>query len=169
MLDVQNQCQLVTNKIPDKYHSLNTTHCLTHQWHWCLNFIYWPGWWNVKFTVLKDVYVNTVCTKASDMYNVLSNKFFGKVERSILELLRDNPYINWKHIYYMPVHCYTRQSLALLFIECKHKSVVAQTYTTYITKYKCRWKYFSVYYIKYSPWWKSVINGSYILNVIYTL
>ena len=60
------------------------------------------------------------------MYNASSNRFFGEVERSILELLRDNPYINTIHIFYKYVLCYTRQLLALMFIECKHKSVVAQ-------------------------------------------
>jgi len=156
MLDVQNQCYSVTNKIPDKYHSLNTAHCLTHHWQWCLNSNYWPGWWNVKFTDLKDIYINTVFINASDMYNATSNRFFGEVERSILELLRDNPYISTIHIFYKHVLCYTRQSLALtlillmwsigwapnnaskwktrcnlafkglMFIECKHNSVVAQ-------------------------------------------
>ena len=76
MLDVQNQCHSGTNKIPEKYHSLNTAHFLTHQWHSCLNSNYWPGGWNVKFTVLKDIYVDTAYTKASNMYNAPSNKFF---------------------------------------------------------------------------------------------
>jgi len=148
MLDVQNERHSVTNKIPDKYHSVNTPHCLTYQWLGRLNSNYWPGWWNVKFTVLKDIYVNTVCTKASDMYNALSNKFFGQMERSILELLRDNPYINWIHIFYKHVLCYTRQSLALMFNECKqnlwfhrHKLQISQHINV-------SGKHFLVYYIK---------------------